>query len=87
MSAAAKRNRGRILSIAADALGIFNLETIGDSSNPPGKPYRLAVSQFDVSYNGIVLDESASTAVYQYSAGCVDAKVSHGLITSSNVAE
>ena len=87
VSAAAKRNRGRILSIAADALGIFNLETIGDSSNPPGKPYRLAVSQFDVSYNGIVLDESASTAVYQYSAGCVDAKVSHGLITSSNVAE
>ena len=87
VSAAAKRNRSRIIALAAETLGILNLETIGDSSNPPGKPYRLPVSQFDVSYNSIVLDETTSTPVYQYSAGCVDAKVSHGLITSSNVAE
>lgn len=88
VSAAAKRNRGRVLSQAAETLGIYTLETIGDSASPSKKNYRLAVCQFDVSYNALTrIQNNTGYAMYQYSAGAVDASVSHGLLTSSNVGE
>jgi len=89
VSIAAKRNRGRILSMAADALGLYGLlDTIGDNSSPPCSPYRIAVPTVDVCYNALTSVElPGGRTVWQYSSGCVDSAVSHGLVTSSNVAE
>lgn len=86
---AAQRNRGRILCMAAEALGFHTLDTIGDNaSSPTGSQYRVAVTQVNVNTNVLRRIEDAGTAgVYQYTAGCVDVKTSQGLISCSNVAE
>tara|TARA_B100001109_G_scaffold243222_1_gene228860 strand:- start:32743 stop:34053 length:1311 start_codon:yes stop_codon:yes gene_type:complete len=86
---AAKRNRARILVAAAEALGFFGIDTIGDNASPAGRPYRIAVPTIDCSFNSIGRAEggSASRSVWQYASGCVDAGVSTGVLSSSNVAE
>lgn len=86
---AAKRNRGRILVAVAEALGFFGVDTIGDNASPSGRPYRIAVPTIDCTYNSLarVDDGSASRSVWQYASGCVDAAVSTGVVSCSNVAE
>lgn len=86
---AAKRNRGRILVAAAEALGFFGIDTIGDNASPTGRPYRIAVPVVDCTYNSLSRVDCGGSpnSVWQYAAGCVDAGVSSGVICSSNVAD
>ena len=86
VAAAGQRNRARILAMAATALGFHTLDTISDNASAPSSPSRGAIPLVDVSTN--VLRKLAGVrSVWQYSAGCVDACVSQGLLTASNVAE
>lgn len=88
VSLAAQRNRHRILTIAAEVIGFYAVDTIGDNAASPMHPYRGAVTLIDVVTNSLRKDESVTkNSVWQYSAGCIDGQVSNGLITASNVAE
>ena len=88
VSLAAQRNRQRILLMAAEALGFHALDTIGDQASSPGDPQRGVITTLDVTYNSLRKVEGLSgRSIWQYAAGCVDAALSQGLITSSNVAE
>jgi len=90
VASAAKRNRGRILIMAAEALGIRGIETIGDNMSATRSPHRLAVAHADSCYNSLLrVKTNAATAtaesVWQYAAGCVAADTSESIIASSNV--
>ena len=89
VAVAAKRNRARILVTAAETLGFFSIDTVGDNASPAGKPYRAAVPTIDCCFNSISRSTRYSSArsVWQYASGCVDAGVSTGVISSSNVAD
>lgn len=89
VASASRRNRARILAVAAEALGLYGLDTIGDNASPPSHPYRMAIPQIDVVYNSIakVDGQSSLLSIWQYASGCVDAAASPGMATSSNVAE
>ena len=86
---AAKRNRARILLMAAEAMGLYGLDSIGDNACPVGAGYRLAIPFTDTSQNSLTRVDSAhaSRTVWQYCAGCVDGSIANGLVTSSNIAE
>ena len=87
VSTAAQRNRGRLLCMAADALGFHAIDTIGDNASPvAGQQYRSAVTSICVNTNVLREDDSVQDA-FVYTAGCVDTKTSQGLLASSNVAE
>ncbi len=86
VAAAGQRNRARILAMAATALGFHTLDTISDNASAPSSPSRGAIPLVDVSTN-VLLKLACVRSVWQYSAGCVDACVSQGLLTASNVAE
>jgi len=83
VSMAATRNRARILVTAASALGLL-IDTIPDSASAPGRQYRLAVTDVNVSTN--CLRRMDGRPVFHYAAGCIDGATSQGLIASSNVA-
>lgn len=85
---AAQRNRGRILCMAAEALGFHTLDTIGDNASPEGQQYRVAVTQLNVHTNVLrKVEDAGRSGQYHYAAGCIDVKTSQGLISCSNVAE
>lgn len=84
---AASRNRQRILALAAEALGFATLDTIGDNAAPPSAPHRGCITTIDVTYNSLRRVDGAPRSTWQYSAGCIDAQLSQGLMTSSNLAE
>ncbi len=85
---AARRNRGRIMVAAAEALGFYGIDTIGDNASPAGKQYRIAVPTIDCVYNSLRRSECGlGSSVWQYAAGCIDAAASTGLVISSNAAE
>ena len=88
VSLAAERNRGRILDLAAKAIGFHSVDTIGDNASPASHPYRQAIVQLNVHTN--VLREVQPVngrPMWQYAAGCVDATVSQGLVAASNPQE
>lgn len=89
VSMAAQRNRGRILCLAAEALGFHTIDTIGDNASPTGNQYRMAITQLNVHTNVLrrVEDASSRQPVYHYAGGCVDALTSQGLVSASNAAE
>lgn len=88
VASAARRNRERILLAAAEALGIYNVDTVGDSCGPSTKPHRLAIPTIEACYNSLhKVDNAGGRCLYQYAAGCVDAAVSPGCVTSSNIAD
>ncbi len=87
VSAAARRNRTRVLEVAARAMGFVTLDTISDNAASPSAPHRGCIPNIDVVYNGIRKVEGVPRSTWQYNAGCVDTVVSQGLITSSNLAE
>lgn len=88
VSMAAKRNRGRILNTAAQALGFHSVDTIGDNSSPVSSPYRMAIPAVDVVYNALVsVNAVGDRRVWQYTSGCVEQSLSLGTMTSSNVSE
>ena len=86
VATAGQRNRARILAVAATALGFHTLDTISDNACAPSAPSRGAIPLVDVSTN-VLRKLSGVRSTWQYSAGCVDACVSQGLLTASNVAE
>lgn len=79
---AAQRNRGRILEMAAKAIGYYAVDTISDNASPPSAPHRLAITQLNVHTNA--LREIGGTRHWMYAAGCVDAALSQGLLAASN---
>tara|TARA_X000001036_G_scaffold24790_1_gene20686 strand:- start:6698 stop:8050 length:1353 start_codon:yes stop_codon:yes gene_type:complete len=81
---AGKRNRARILALAAEAIGFFTLDTISDNAAPDGCPQRVAITEVDVNYNTLRKVEGAMRSTWQYNAGCIDAVLSTGIMTSSN---
>ena len=88
VSLAAQRNRGRILELAARAIGFHGLDTIGDNASPASSPYRQAIVQLNVHTN--VLREvpgQSGRMLWQYASGCVDAAASQGVIAASNLQE
>jgi len=87
VAVAAKRNRCRILNIAAQALGFVCVDTIGDNASPLSSPYRIAIPAIDCCYNALVKVENGGRSTWQYTSGCVESSMSLGTITSSNVAE
>ena len=88
VASAARRNRERILLAAAEALSIYNVDTVGDSCGPSARPHRLAIPTIEACYNSLhkVVD-AGGRCLYQYAAGCVDGAVSPGCVTSSNLAD
>ena len=82
---AGTRNRSRILMLASEALGAPIIDSVPDQSSC-GR-YRSAVTQVDVNVNVLrkVEDRNAGN-VFQYST-CVDATVSTGLISLSNLSD
>ena len=84
LQTAGKRNRARILALAADALGFYALDTLSDNWAPDGSPQRVAIPEIDVSYNTLRKDDAALRSTWQYCAGCVDAMLCTGMATCSN---
>lgn len=82
---AGTRNRSRILMLASDAMGAPIIDSVPDQSSC-GR-YRSAVTQVDVNVNVLrkVEDRNAGN-VFQYST-CVDATVSTGLMSLSNLSD
>jgi hypothetical protein len=82
---AGSRNRSRILMLASDALGAPMIDSVPDQSSA-GR-YRAAVTAVDVGVNVLrKVDERKESKQFQYSTG-VDATVSQGLLTMSNLAD
>lgn len=85
---AAQRNRGRILEMAARAIGFHAVDTIGDSASPPTNPYRQAIVHLNVHTNVLrEIQPVNGRAMWQYASGCVDAAASQGLVAASNLHE
>jgi hypothetical protein len=85
VATAGRRNRSRILAIAAEAIGHYTLDTLSDNAGCDGAMQRVAIPEVDVSINTIRRVEGGLVRrVWQYNAGCVDAMLSLGMLTSSN---
>ena len=85
VSMAGSRNRARILMLAGEALGMALMDTVPDQSSS-GK-YRCAVTHVDVSVNSIRrIEDNVARPTYQYTT-CVDAGISQGLMSMSNIAD
>ena len=88
VSLAGERNRGRILEMAAKALGFHAVDTIGDNAAPATTPYRMAITQLNVHTNVLrEVRDAHGRMMWQYAAGCVDGAASQGLVASSNPQE
>jgi len=88
VAAAGKRNRGRIMRIAAESFGFHSVNTIGDNSSSLSSPNRIVVTACDVVYNAITRSHSPSgRAVWQYTPGCVEQSLSVGTVSSSNLSD
>ena len=82
---AGSRNRSRILMLASEALGAPHFDSVPDQSSA-GR-YRAAVTAVDVGVNVLrKVEERKDAKQYQYCTG-VDAAVSQGLLTMSNLAD
>ena len=82
---AGSRNRSRILMLASDALGAPMIDSVPDQSSC-GR-YRAAVTAVDVGVNVLrKVEDRKDAKQFQYSTG-VDATVSQGLLTMSNLAD
>lgn len=88
VSMASQRNRGRILCLAAEALGFQNIDTIGDMGCCEQKACRVAVTNLNITTNSIQKNHQNGASVsYQYFAGAVDSQASQGILSCSNAAE
>lgn len=87
VSTAARRARARLLAQASEIMGFATVDTISDNAASPSAPMRGAIPCIDVTYNSLRKIDGVPRSTWQYSSGCVDAVISQGLMTSSNVAE
>ena len=82
---AGSRNRSRILMLASEALGAPIIDSVPDQSSC-GR-YRAAVTAVDVGVNVLrKVEDRKDAKQFQYSTG-VDATVSQGLLTMSNLSD
>lgn len=83
VSLAGARNRARILELAGKALNILLMDAVPDQASS-GR-YRCAVTTLDVTVNSIrrIEDDEHGKPQFQYTT-CVDAPISHGLVTLSS---
>ena len=80
VSMASQRNRGRILCLAAEALGFRNIDTIGDMGCCEQKACRVAVTNLNITTNSIQkIHQNGASVSYQYFAGAVDSQASQGM--------
>jgi hypothetical protein len=87
-SAAAERNRHRILVLAAKAIGYDALDTVSDNAGPVDTQYRVAIPIINVSFNTLVrCDGDGNRGVWLYTSGCVDTLANLGVILSSNATD
>lgn len=87
---AAQRNRGRILALAANVLGLHEVDTLTDTACALGEKYRVAVTDVNVVTNSLrkaTGSHSALNSTYHYYCGCVDTSASQGVVCASNAAE
>ena len=84
---AGQRNRGRILVLAAQAIGLHSIDTLNDTACPAERSYRVAVCNLNVVTNSIRRVGGAFNGGYHYFSGCVDTHSSEGVISASNAAE
>jgi hypothetical protein len=83
VASAAKRNRSRILLLAAEAMGFYGLDTLSDNASPTKSPHRVAIPQIDSSYNTLtrVEENIGFITVWQYASGACDTTASQGVRT------
>ena len=84
---AARRNRTRLLSQAAEQLGFFTIDSVPDEASSPAQAARCAITDLDCSYNSLRKLEGAARSTWLYASGCCDTSLCQGLVTSSNLAE
>jgi len=87
VATAARRNRARILAEAAETLGLHAIDTVPDGASSAAHPARSVITDLDVSFNSLRRVEGASRSTWLYAAGCADAALCQGLLTSSNLGE
>jgi hypothetical protein len=91
VTAAARRNRSRILILAAEALGLSaHIQTVSDQSNHEDDLHKTIIMWMDVQSNTLRppmthLGEAGTHWIY--AAGAVDSVISQGLASCSNVAD
>lgn len=87
VATAARRNRARILAEAAAVLGLHAIDTVPDGASSAAQPARSVITDLDVSFNSLRRVEGESRSTWLYAAGCTDAALCQGLLTSSNLGE
>lgn len=84
VSAASVRNRHRTLLAAKEALGLTNVESVGDQASR--NRYRGAVVDVDVVVNSLRRLEDVSKSTWQFCCG-LDGGASKGILSMSNAAD
>lgn len=90
VSLAGQRNRARLLAVAAQALGIYSIDTVNDNASFAGSDARMVITQTNVHTNVIREEgdfDATASKTWLYTSGCIDTTSGHGLVASSNVAE
>ena len=52
-----KRNRSRILLMAAEAMGFYDIDTLDENASPSNAPHRMVIPQIDSAYNTLTKPE------------------------------
>jgi hypothetical protein len=85
---AAERNRGRVLALVADALGLGNcVVTVPDLAAVASHPRRLVVCAWNVSYSTLRREQTSTGTWWVHASGCVDGTLNCDVLSSSNVSE
>jgi hypothetical protein len=81
VSLAGSRNRGRILKLLADQLGLTRVDSVPDMS--ARNKYRVVVADVDIVVNGLRKVDNTARSTWQYTAG-LDGALSKGACVLSN---
>jgi hypothetical protein len=84
LASAGARNRHRILTEAAKALGLQGVQSVGDQASR--NKYRCAVSDVDVSVNTLRKLDDVSRSTWQVT-NSIDGATSKGIVSMSNAAD
>lgn len=84
VATAAQRNRGRIMALAVQAIGLRGVQTVGDT--PSRNKSKVVVATVDVVVNSLKKLETSKTLTYQLSC-CTDLSLSKGAAWLSNATD
>ena len=84
-----KRNRGRLLAVAAKTFGLTSVNLVSDYMSVPGSDTMLAVADYEVECNTLepCQESSLHESAWAYGAGCVDCTKSNGIVVCKNAAD